>query len=344
MPPSPAAPTTGSYFADPLLGLAKDLRRAREHLVFAVGTLRAAYLDQDSSVPEYRRLRESIAEYAQRYRVQVLPLVGDLVNAVRDTFLDYQSIPPDEFDQLVDDLRAKIATSAELANRMTNEHNTMTDVVQGLRGQAKRVTQRLHEEAVRFEQLQLQHSEAASQLFTWAYDLAYLPNGLAAVSEGALKQADMHGIQSIVLQEERMLAVAAAKAVQRTLIPAMDNLAVFMKSFAGFFHDLERELTRLQSSRCGPDEMDLHSRRMKAAAPSVTSACMEYYKALPLINSQLASLPTGRTNNAVQQWSARHEARYEADASMNPMLSMAMPPHHPSLPGPRQTHSRATRH
>jgi len=277
--------------------------------------LRSTFV-QSPDIPEFIRMRDSVAKNALVYQKRILPLSTAVVETIDEFFLNYQALTFEEFASCITDLadtaqRYSIQADyvVELHEHILRDLKKVEDDANSLLGVLKLEEKKQREMA---ERLSVRLDKRSKLLW-----LMFIPvvNVIAAPILYSQTMTDVS--KEVAATGRKEIASAAALAVSETLAPSLQSFIRSVEGFAGFFSELEHGLRRLSESTSDYSGAKLlHYKRMKARAAELRERTAFYIRLMPAVRSDFESLPDPDvlTLNYVDRWLVDRQSKLEGQS------------------------------
>jgi hypothetical protein len=195
-----------------LVEVGENVFKASKMLEYASLSLRSSYITADSTVGSFVDLRRSVTNEAKVYSIEILPIATTLIQRLQEFSEYYDVLSFDEFKEFLHDLTIEAKENYLFSKYVLELHKAILVDFKKLDGQANIVLRNLEMEARKYEEdLDKLRREVNDSAVDLAMMIPIVKLMLANVRENPISQA-------IAVKEKKMLAVAAARAIQGPLL------------------------------------------------------------------------------------------------------------------------------
>ena len=263
---------------------------------------------------KFRALRDNTRQDAILYLNCYLPISTKFVSSLKEFFEYYEALSYEEWCEMLPDIREETATNKQVAQTVLEMHEELMTSLKKREDEATVIMKEFKNLQNQFEDKKQELERAARGKIDWALTLCFVP-GINLIACPLLESsAKEDTVRAIAQGAESKLNEAAALVVANTLIPALSHFINGLKSAAGFFQTMEKELQTFEdkAARNMESPKQLHYKVMSKKAAEMKSLCQAFYAALPDVRTDFAAIPKeGTDQNYIDKWLGKQLAELE---------------------------------
>ncbi|CAG8634005.1 2512_t:CDS:1 [Paraglomus occultum] len=284
-----------------LVQLSNCISDASAQLQIASLCLRSLYVTNNSSVPEFVQLRNSIVNDANVYRIQIFPFANAVVTYLQEFCENYTTFTFDEFCENIADLANEANERVSLSRFTAELHKRILVDFKKKQDQATIVLQKLDLETKALNEKEQRLRNKVETDYAWALRLLFVPVVGAKAREILSKKRDSVIQEANAAASERDIAAAASSVIKGPLLEAINSFIDRITKIAEFFQVLTNELVMLANNQ-QENPRKMHYIRVRAKAEIIIDACRLYMSRIPDSETNLRAIPDNYDKNYVQQW------------------------------------------
>jgi len=285
-----------------LILMAGDLPLLARHMKNFSEKMRSLYVEEKISITvengeEFNTLRDAIKNDAVAYLKGVLPLNEICLLKLQEYFSYYESLEFDEWKKSVPDILTEVAAEGEGCQALVKVYESYLNTFNQRQDKAKD----LHD---KFKNLKVKYEKEVSELDEKS-------NKTTILGAETISSLYLAGREIIYGSVKKELAKAVAKTQQlKIVLKASETVTMLMtdleeiinclKNVAKFFEIILNELESFDEKI--ENEKNRHYTMIKNESSKIKLGCRNFHGVLPEVKTNFQAIPTGGTENYVDQW------------------------------------------